>query len=344
MARQIVEGYFKGQDFDDSTKRNILICIICNPVFRIDSIRNVFKISPLIDALKKSDITEKEAFGVIIRLAVYGEMFDFSYEITLLRPTVLPEEIGKRSLIVFREKIKVGKETAQKAEKKAGKIYEQQKIQEYYSKLGLDNFIKDKKGKFVYASPTLYSAYQIVEGYFEGQEVDINVKIAILTLILNHTSLTMKGNMRFDKLAEIMELLEKKGIDPKSIYGIMINLAVSGSLKNREKDKSYTKILSKPDRIIKAMKKDEDCVSPQVTDDALQNALRKYENLQKRTIMAKDLAEAGVQGKEKIQEMEEALPSVSQTSHNAYVDLSDDAKDEVNALMELIFGRDDKDK
>ena len=121
-------------------------------------------------------------------------------------------------------------------------------------------------------------------------------------------------------------------------------MAVSGSLKNREKDKSYTKILSKPDRIIKAMKKDEDCVSPQVTDDALQNALRKYENLQKRTIMAKDLAEAGVQGKEKIQEMEEALPSVSQTSHNAYVDLSDDAKDEVNALMELIFGRDDKDK
>lgn len=337
MARKVVEGYFQGHDIDDSVKRNILICIIGNPVFRIDTIRNAFKISPLIDALIMSDISEKEAFGVIIRLAVYGEMFDFLYEIALLRPSVLVEGISERSVSVFRDKIKISKETLEKAEKKAGKIYEQQSIQEYYSKLGLDDFIKDKNGRLAYAPSTLYSAYQIVEGYFEGQEDDINVKIAVLVSILNHTSLKMKDNMRFDKLAEIMELLEKNGIEQKSIYVIMINLAVNGSLKNGENDKSYTKILSKPNRIIEAMEKDEDGVLFQVTDGTLQNALKKYDKTQKCTITAKDLAKAGVQGYNEIENGE-------QQDCDYYVKLSDEAKMQVDALMEMIFGNDDKDK
>ena len=65
--------------------------------------------------------------------------------------------------------------------------------------------------------------------------------------------------------------------------------------------------------------------------------MKKYDKTQKCTITAKDLAKAGVQGYNEIENGE-------QQDCDYYVKLSDEAKMQVDALMEMIFGNDDKDK
>ena len=258
IAEAIVEGYNWKNEGNTLTSNEKVI--MTNRLLRSVGTNN--ELYNLYEAINKIQIgrnkfTQNDIFAIIINLAVDEKIGDISYR-----------ELTKKDRKDIQNILLDNKEQLQTSvlpisiDLLARQGREINKLKKELIDLGIErNFIELKDIKNVYI------AKQIVDGYDFGRELKQEEKKVLLKFILNSNSL----NVNSCYLTTLIHNMEKIGLSPQEIYGMIINLAVNGNVLE-EKEYGYTNLLGNVNNACKTIIKYKNKIQTSVTEGTILKA------------------------------------------------------------------------
>lgn len=219
MAKAIVDGYdWKkrlGRDLDSIEEKAIIQSILRAKVLSKEGHAYLTK---LIENMKKSGKTEKEAYGVIINLAINKGLKNqsgYNYTTVLINPKKI------REVELTKKETEVTENTVLRAVSEHLDEIEKKKIQEYYMNLGMSREKIETRG-----IRNIYLAREIVRRYdwenlLEEPLNEEEEKNIVELIIKNEWLKKEKGNC----LNKVIHRLEQEELSDQEIYGTIINLA-----------------------------------------------------------------------------------------------------------------------
>ena len=258
IAKQIVDGYDFGRELKQEEKKVLLKFILNSNLLNVNSCY----LTTLIHNMEKIGLSPQEIYGMIINLAVNGNVLEEKeYGYTNLLGNV---NNACKTIIKYKNKIQtsVTEGTILKAKSIDQSEDNQEKIKQELIDLGIErNFIELKDIKNVYI------AKQIVDGYDFGRELKQEEKKVLLKFILNSNLL----NVNSCYLTTLIHNMEKIGLSPQEIYGMIINLAVNGNVLE-EKEYGYTNLLGNVNNACKTIIKYKNKIQTSVTEGTILKA------------------------------------------------------------------------
>ena len=258
IAKQIVDGYDFGRELKQEEKKVLLKFILNSNSLNVNSCY----LTTLIHNMGKIGLSPQEIYGMIINLAVNGNVLEEKgYGYTNLLGNV---NNACKTIIKYKNKIQtsVTEGTILKAKSIDQSEDNQEKIKQELIDLGIErNFIELKDIKNVYI------AKQIVDGYDFGRELKQEEKKVLLKFILNSNSL----NVNSCYLTTLIHNMGKIGLSPQEIYGMIINLAVNGNVLE-EKGYGYTNLLGNVNNACKTIIKYKNKIQTSVTEGTILKA------------------------------------------------------------------------
>ena len=258
IAEAIVEGYNWKNEGNTLTSNEKVI--MTNRLLRSVGTNN--ELYNLYEAINKIQIgrnkfTQNDIFAIIINLAVDEKIGDISYR-----------ELTKKDRKDIQNILLDNKEQLQTSvlpisiDLLARQGREINKLKKELIDLGIErNFIELKDIKNVYI------AKQIVDGYDFGRELKQEEKKVLLKFILKSNLL----NVNSCYLTSLIHNMEKIGLNPQEIYGMIINLAVNGNVLE-EKEYGYTNLLGNVNNACKTIIKYKNKIQTSVTEGTILKA------------------------------------------------------------------------
>ena len=258
IAEAIVEGYNWKNEGNTLTSNEKVI--MTNRLLRSVGTNN--ELYNLYEAINKIQIgrnkfTQNDIFAIIINLAVDEKIGDISYR-----------ELTKKDRKDIQNILLDNKEQLQTSvlpisiDLLARQGREINKLKKELIDLGIErNFIELKDIKNVYI------AKQIVDGYDFGRELKQEEKKVLLKFILNSNLL----NVNSCYLTTLIHNMEKIGLSPQEIYGMIINLAVNGNVLE-EKGYGYSNLLGNVNNACKTIIKYKNKIQTSVTEGTILKA------------------------------------------------------------------------
>ena len=273
QASSIVEKYF-GESISKEEKRAVLMCILGNPFLRTNNVRKICDLADLVDKLKITGLEERDIFAIIINCGIEGKILNYYYGEVLCGNDdfISKVETNQDSQGVT----EVCPEILGKAVSKAKDKEAEASICEYYKRLGLGGLImQNVSGKLRYPESELNMARQITEGYFKGEEIPNQVKQTILRSLLSADILKLNRQVKFDKLASVINRMKEKGINDKEIYGLLINASFATYITNYSCT-MYSQVLQKPEIVDSNLLAEyKTIVTPEILDAVMRNTSRR---------------------------------------------------------------------
>ena len=258
IAKQIVDGYDFSRELKQEEKKVLLKFILNSNSLNVNSCY----LTTLIHNMGKIGLSPQEIYGMIINLAVNGNVLEEKeYGYTNLLGNV---NNACKTIIKYKNKIQtsVTEGTILKAKSIDQSEDNQEKIKQELIDLGIErNFIELKDIKNVYI------AKQIVDGYDFSRELKQEEKKVLLKFILNSNSL----NVNSCYLTTLIHNMGKIGLSPQEIYGMIINLAVNGNVLE-EKEYGYTNLLGNVNNACKTIIKYKNKIQTSVTEGTILKA------------------------------------------------------------------------
>ena len=258
IAKQIVDGYDFGRELKQEEKKVLLKFILNSNSLNVNSCY----LTTLIHNMGKIGLSPQEIYGMIINLAVNGNVLEEKgYGYSNLLGNV---NNACKTIIKYKNKIQtsVTEGTILKAKSIDQSEDNQEKIKQELIDLGIErNFIELKDIKNVYI------AKQIVDGYDFGRELKQEEKKVLLKFILNSNSL----NVNSCYLTTLIHNMGKIGLSPQEIYGMIINLAVNGNVLE-EKGYGYSNLLGNVNNACKTIIKYKNKIQTSVTEGTILKA------------------------------------------------------------------------
>ena len=258
IAKQIVDGYDFGRELKQEEKKVLLKFILNSNLLNVNSCY----LTTLIHNMGKIGLSPQEIYGMIINLAVNGNVLEEKgYGYSNLLGNV---NNACKTIIKYKNKIQtsVTEGTILKAKSIDQSEDNQEKIKQELIDLGIErNFIELKDIKNVYI------AKQIVDGYDFGRELKQEEKKVLLKFILNSNLL----NVNSCYLTTLIHNMGKIGLSPQEIYGMIINLAVNGNVLE-EKGYGYSNLLGNVNNACKTIIKYKNKIQTSVTEGTILKA------------------------------------------------------------------------
>lgn len=286
-ANQIVEGYFCDTEIDNETKKALIYNILNTTLLNKG---NYIYLSTMIRNFEKIGLTEQEIYGVIINWGINRISFDgvtYKYSDLLMNAKGIFQRLRK---YVTELDSNVSNATIQKAIRK-NTFYEEEKsideedIKGKLEKLGVSKeFIEEKDIK------NLYTAYKIIEGYFEDEQIDNKIKKTLLHSVLNKVVLN-KGSGGY--LSTLIIKLSELELTDKQIYGFIINMAVHGSALDY-KGYNFELLLFNKKGMIQGLKKHKDELETNVTNITIQKTIAEQLTEEEKEVLKQKLEKLGI--------------------------------------------------
>ena len=258
IAKQIVDGYDFSRELKQEEKKVLLKFILNSNSLNVNSCY----LTTLIHNMGKIGLSPQEIYGMIINLAVNGNVLEEKgYGYSNLLGNV---NNACKTIIKYKNKIQtsVTEGTILKAKSIDQSEDNQEKIKQELIDLGIErNFIELKDIKNVYI------AKQIVDGYDFSRELKQEEKKVLLKFILNSNSL----NVNSCYLTTLIHNMGKIGLSPQEIYGMIINLAVNGNVLE-EKGYGYSNLLGNVNNACKTIIKYKNKIQTSVTEGTILKA------------------------------------------------------------------------
>ncbi len=261
VAKQIVEGYKFERELSREEKKALIRLVLDNKCLDIQQSRHL---TTLIQHMEQIGFNTQEIYGMIINLAVNNNIQGIQVENgytywNLLSQNNMVYQIGDGKQIGLTN---VTEGTILKAMSVVLELETQEKIKQELIGLGIDkDFIELKD------SGNVYVAKQIVEEYDFCRELKQEEKKVLLKFILKSNLL----NVNSCYLTSLIHNMEKIGLNPQEIYGMIINLAVNGNVLE-EKGYGYNNLLGNVNNACKTIIKYKNKIQTSVTEGTILKA------------------------------------------------------------------------
>ena len=211
--------------------------------------------------VEKDKFTQSEICAIIINIAIDGKIGKTSYN------QLLEMNEDEQAKILWKNAKKlqttVNPISLDLLMKRGSTI---KKLKDKLEEIGISKeFIEEKDVR------NLYTANQIVEGYFCDTEIDDETKKALIYNILNSTLLN-KGNYIY--LSTMIRNFEKMGLTEQEIYGVIINWGINRISFDGVTYK-YSSLLMNSKEIFQRLKKYVTELDSNVSNATIQKAIRK---------------------------------------------------------------------
>ena len=229
--------------------------------------------------VEKDKFTESEICAIIINIAIDGKIGKTSFNQLL----EMNEDEKEKILWKNAKKLQtiVNPISLDLLMKRGNTI---KKLKEKLEGLGISKeFIEEKDVR------NLYTANQIVEGYFCDTEIDNETKKALIYNILN-TTLLNKGNYIY--LSTMIRNFEKIGLTEQEIYGVIINCGINRISFDGVTYK-YSSLLINSKEIFQRLRKYVTELDSNVSNATIQKAIRKSASYEEE----KNIDEEDIKGK-----------------------------------------------
>ena len=236
IANIIVENYDFGRDISDREKVALINSLLKNALFNKE--RSEAKLVKVVQTLQELGLDEQEMYGFILNCSIngfdqinYGDLIRYSKE--TLKNTFF-KDVDIDDMKTTLTEIDMLKAVSDNLTEE-----EIEQINVKRKELGLDELFDPP-----IIEKNVYVAYEIVEKYFaKNSEVEINddEKNSIVKNILFHQALQEKRGGYL--LTSLMQYVESLGFKEEQVCGIVINLAVNGSVLEDIPGMDYKRLL-----------------------------------------------------------------------------------------------------
>ena len=241
IAKQIVDGYDFGRELKQEEKKVLLKFILNSNSLNVNSCY----LTTLIHNMGKIGLSPQEIYGMIINLAVNGNVLEEKeYGYTNLLGNV---NNACKTIIKYKNKIQtsVTEGTILKAKSIDQSEDNQEKIKQELIDLGIDkDFIELKDIR------NIYTAKEILDNYSFERELSREEKRELIQTLLNISDLNKNMNRYLTTLIRNMEQI---GFNIQEIYGIIINLSINRKILE-ETGYSYNDLLSNKNNSCQSIK------------------------------------------------------------------------------------------
>ena len=241
IAKQIVDGYDFGRELKQEEKKVLLKFILNSNLLNVNSCY----LTTLIHNMEKIGLSPQEIYGMIINLAVNGNVLEEKeYGYTNLLGNV---NNACKTIIKYKNKIQtsVTEGTILKAKSIDQSEDNQEKIKQELIDLGIDkDFIELKDIR------NIYTAKEILDNYSFERELSREEKRELIQTLLNISDLNKNMNRYLTTLIRNMEQI---GFNIQEIYGIIINLSINGKILE-ETGYSYNDLLTNKNNSCQSIK------------------------------------------------------------------------------------------
>ena len=241
IAKQIVDGYDFGRELKQEEKKVLLKFILNSNSLNVNSCY----LTTLIHNMGKIGLSPQEIYGMIINLAVNGNVLEEKgYGYSNLLGNV---NNACKTIIKYKNKIQtsVTEGTILKAKSIDQSEDNQEKIKQELIDLGIDkDFIELKDIR------NIYTAKEILDNYSFERELSREEKRELIQTLLNISDLNKNMNRYLTTLIRNMEQI---GFNIQEIYGIIINLSINRKILE-ETGYSYNDLLSNKNNSCQSIK------------------------------------------------------------------------------------------
>ena len=241
IAKQIVDGYDFGRKLKQEEKKVLLKFILNSNLLNVNSCY----LTTLIHNMGKIGLSPQEIYGMIINLAVNGNVLEEKgYGYSNLLGNV---NNACKTIIKYKNKIQtsVTEGTILKAKSIDQSEDNQEKIKQELIDLGIDkDFIELKDIR------NIYTAKEILDNYSFERELSREEKRELIQTLLNISDLNKNMNRYLTTLIRNMEQI---GFNIQEIYGIIINLSINRKILE-ETGYSYNDLLSNKNNSCQSIK------------------------------------------------------------------------------------------
>ena len=241
IAKQIVDGYDFGRELKQEEKKVLLKFILNSNLLNVNSCY----LTTLIHNMGKIGLSPQEIYGMIINLAVNGNVLEEKgYGYSNLLGNV---NNACKTIIKYKNKIQtsVTEGTILKAKSIDQSEDNQEKIKQELIDLGIDkDFIELKDIR------NIYTAKEILDNYSFERELSREEKRELIQTLLNISDLNKNMNRYLTTLIRNMEQI---GFNIQEIYGIIINLSINRKILE-ETGYSYNDLLSNKNNSCQSIK------------------------------------------------------------------------------------------
>ena len=241
IAKQIVDGYDFGRELKQEEKKVLLKFILNSNSLNVNSCY----LTTLIHNMGKIGLSPQEIYGMIINLAVNGNVLEEKeYGYTNLLGNV---NNACKTIIKYKNKLQtsVTEGTILKAKSIDQSEDNQEKIKQELIDLGIDkDFIELKDIR------NIYTAKEILDNYSFERELSREEKRELIQTLLNISDLNKNMNRYLTTLIRNMEQI---GFNIQEIYGIIINLSINRKILE-ETGYSYNDLLSNKNNSCQSIK------------------------------------------------------------------------------------------
>ena len=241
IAKQIVDGYDFSRELKQEEKKVLLKFILNSNSLNVNSCY----LTTLIHNMGKIGLSPQEIYGMIINLAVNGNVLEEKgYGYSNLLGNV---NNACKTIIKYKNKIQtsVTEGTILKAKSIDQSEDNQEKIKQELIDLGIDkDFIELKDIR------NIYTAKEILDNYSFERELSREEKRELIQTLLNISDLNKNMNRYLTTLIRNMEQI---GFNIQEIYGIIINLSINRKILE-ETGYSYNDLLSNKNNSCQSIK------------------------------------------------------------------------------------------
>lgn len=239
IAKTIVERYEFEKELSPEEKGAMIQCFISTAATSKQARKQIVE---LMLTLQKNGFEEQEIYGLMINLAVRGEILEnkekkYTYNKLVFDNTLCEEIVEQRDKI----DTKVTPMVILSAQSQCVSEEQEQKIKEEALTWGVNQYFMNRKER-----SNLYTAKWIVDNFDMGREMVKGEKRAIFQSILGSAKLDSVNPAYIHKL---MLKLEKMGFDEEEVSGAIINFATNIIELDRDYY-SYSALLSNKDGIL----------------------------------------------------------------------------------------------
>lgn len=289
QAKLVVEGY----DFGGTIGRELyryekkaLIMAVLSSIFT--GKKSPCLLSRLIADMEKNGLSEQEAYGMIINMGSRGyalENGDYAYN-TLLTNS----EKSRKTIMNHRSQIltKVNIHTISIAIAKTLGLKEQDELIEELANLGIDReFLDDKNIKNLYMARRIVNDYDFKSNI--GREALPKEKGLLIKLILDNAIYDATNKTLYSLVLD----MEKIGLSPQEIYGMIINLAINGTA-IEGKNYSYSNLLSNYAYCCQTIGQYKDEIKTHIDEEDMVKAVSNNLSAQEQEQIKQDLVDLGL--------------------------------------------------
>ena len=282
VAKQIVEGYDFNRNISKEEKTVLIKAILNNSLL---GKKNTITLISLIQDMEQRGLNTQQIYGMIINLGINGKIIEengYDYTSLLMNKNNCRESIKKylKSIQTKLTEGTISKVISENLNKNEEEILISELVQ-----LGIDDeFIASKHIR------NLYVAKQIIEGYHFDRDLGKEEKKALIESILNNSKLNIESQY---SLATLIQNLEQIGLSTQEIYGMIINLGVSGRA-TEETGYSYNELLSNKNNTCKTIKNYKDRVVTKVTEGTINRAISDNINEEEQEKLKLELMNLGI--------------------------------------------------